>query len=51
MDAEYLKNTVGSALAKGLAAVTNARPADPVEFLGMWLLKYVENQGVEVQVP
>lgn len=50
MDAEYLKENVGTALAKGLAAVTIAKPADPVEFLGNWLLKYIDNRAVEEKV-
>jgi hypothetical protein len=38
-NAEYLRETVGAVLAKGVAATTLAAPADPVEFLANWLLK------------
>lgn len=35
----YLQRTVGEALARGCAETAVARPADPVEFLGQWLLR------------
>jgi hypothetical protein len=35
----YLKETVGEALARGCAATIGAQPNDPVEYLGLWLLK------------
>ena len=37
MDTEYLKSTVGPALAQGCAAVAAARPIDPIEYLADWL--------------
>lgn len=40
----YLQKEVGTALAKGLAAVTAAQPYDPVDYLAKWLLQYVSNQ-------
>lgn len=40
-DTDYVKRMVGDALAKGCAATMAANPADPVEFLGQWLLQYV----------
>eukprot|EP01112_Ceratiomyxa_fruticulosa_P001206 TRINITY_DN1120_c0_g1_i1.p1 TRINITY_DN1120_c0_g1~~TRINITY_DN1120_c0_g1_i1.p1 ORF type:complete len:338 (+),score=118.86 TRINITY_DN1120_c0_g1_i1:2-1015(+) len=46
-DVEYLKTAVGDALSKGIAATTVALPEDPVEYLGNWLLKYLENQKRE----
>lgn len=43
MDAEYLKANVGDVLAAGLTAVVLDQPEDSVDYLGRWLLKYVEN--------
>lgn len=50
MDAQYLKESVGPALAKGLAATSLARPQDPIEYLANWLIKYVENDTRDKQV-
>ena len=44
MDAEYLQRTVGESLATALAEVSSVRPADPIEFLALWLLKHTANQ-------
>eukprot|EP00947_MAST-08B_sp_MAST-8B-sp1_P005551 g5551.t1 len=43
MDADFLKKHVGDALTGGMSAVNLYQPADPVEFLGQYLLKYVAN--------
>jgi len=43
MEAEYLRAKVGDALAEGMAETAMARPADPVEYLGLWLQKYCDN--------
>jgi len=40
-EAGYLQRTVGAALAAGCAATAAQQPADPVEYLGRWLLKCV----------
>lgn len=40
-DTDYIKRMVGDAMAKGCAATMAANPADPVEFLGRWLLQCV----------
>lgn len=49
MDAAYLKENVGEVLADGLAAVILANPPDKVEYLGMWLLNYVEKKTAEAE--
>ena len=49
MDAAYLKATVGPALAAACAATALAAPPDPVEHLGLYLLKHVKNVSVERQ--
>ena len=43
MESDYVKRTVGSALALGLAEVATIRPTDPVEYLAIWLLKHKVN--------
>lgn len=45
MDAEYLKASVGEALASGMAATVVMRPEDPVDFLAQYLLKLVDDQA------
>jgi hypothetical protein len=42
MDADYLKRTVGEPLASGLTAMLVKQPEDPVDFLGAYLLDYVQ---------
>jgi len=44
MDAQYLKDNVGDVLATGLANMILHNPADQIEYLGFWLIHFVENQ-------
>ena len=44
MDALYLKNNVYTALTEGLASMAVALPDDKVEYLGRYLLKYVDRK-------
>lgn len=46
-EADYLRDTVGEALAKGCLKTALAAPSDPVEYLGSWLLKFVENAKIK----
>ena len=46
-DADYLVETVGPVLAKGVAATLAASAPDPVQYLGRWLHKYVENVQIK----
>lgn len=39
----YLDKTVMADLMKGLDELTKERPADPIEFLGLYMLKQSEN--------
>ena len=50
MDAEYLKANVGDALAEGLARIAIQKPHDPVEYLGYFLVKRVEDSLREEKV-
>ncbi|KAL6760286.1 hypothetical protein V8C86DRAFT_2556416 [Haematococcus lacustris] len=45
-DTKYLQTLVGEALARGCAAAVTAQPNDPVEYLGRWLLNYVQNAEI-----
>ena len=42
-----MRESVGAALALGLAQVALVRPQDPIEYLGLWLLKHKRNQAEE----
>lgn len=46
-DAEYLKGTVGSVLAKGIAETLAVAPADPVQYLGQWIHRQVRNAKIK----
>ncbi len=51
MDSQYLKDTVGLALSRGVAAASINHPHDPIDYLANWLIKYVENQKRDQKVP
>lgn len=48
MNAEYLKSAVGEVLAEGLASVATYQPVDTIDYLGKWLLNYVDSHIQEV---
>jgi hypothetical protein len=48
-ESAYLKDELGPILARGLAAVSIARPADPVEYLGLWLLHQLQQKERKAQ--
>ena len=50
MDNKYLVNNVGDALSTALAAMALEQPQDPVEFLGNFLVKFVQKQSVAQKV-
>ena len=50
MDSEYLKKHVGDALTRGLTEIVQTRPSDPIEYLALWLQKYVSNRDYETKV-
>lgn len=50
MDAEYLKQTVGPCLVQCLAEVCLKRPADPIEYIALWLQKHNQNVLYDKQV-
>lgn len=43
MESEYIRRSLGQALVLGLAEVAAVRPADPVEYLALWLLQHKRN--------
>lgn len=50
MDALYLKNNVYTALTEALASMAVALPDDKVEYLGKYLLKYVDRKMIKEEV-
>lgn len=49
MDSEYLKKNILPALTEALTAMASEVPEDKVEFVGKYLLKYVERQGTALK--
>lgn len=50
MDAQYLKNNVNDALAEALTSMAVALPEDGVEYVGNYLLQYVERRTLQNKV-
>lgn len=50
MDAQYLKTNVNDALAEALTSMAVALPEDGVEYVGNFLLQYVERRHVQLKV-
>ena len=44
VESDYLKRWVGVPITEALTEVALKRPADPIEYIALWLLKYKENQ-------
>jgi hypothetical protein len=49
-DTQYLKDNVGDALALGMAEVMMLSPQDPVQALGLYLLKYADTIELQSKV-
>ncbi|XP_066205618.1 DPY30 domain-containing protein 1 [Saccopteryx leptura] len=47
MESMYLQMHIGTCLTQGLAEVARIRPADPIEYLALWIYKYKENVTME----
>eukprot|EP01138_Halocafeteria_seosinensis_P006331 gb/GECG01006472.1/.p1 GENE.gb/GECG01006472.1/~~gb/GECG01006472.1/.p1 ORF type:complete len:604 (+),score=175.96 gb/GECG01006472.1/:1-1812(+) len=50
MDAQFLEHTVKEALTEGLSSAVAARPEDPVDYLGHYLLQYANRIEAEEQL-
>lgn len=50
MDAQYLKKNVNDALSEALTSMAVALPEDGVEYVGNYLLQYVERRQVQIKV-
>ena len=50
MESEYLKSTVGDALAEALKEVVEVRPADPVAFIAHQIMKWKKNFDRRVEM-
>ena len=44
MDALYLKENINDAISEGLTAMVVQSPDDPIEYLGNYLLNYVDRE-------
>lgn len=46
-EVEYLKKSLGPVLVAALAEICIRRPADPIEYLGHWLLRWRYNEELK----
>lgn len=51
MDALYLKENINNAISEALTSMVVSVPDDPIEYLGTYLLNYVERNTFMSQVP
>jgi hypothetical protein len=47
--AKYLDENIGPCLAKGLAAVSTAQPADAIAYLAHWLQQYADTEEANIK--
>ncbi|KAL4699246.1 hypothetical protein H8959_011903 [Pygathrix nigripes] len=47
MESIYLRKHLGACLTQGLAEVARVHPADPIEYLALWIYKFKENVTME----
>lgn len=50
MDSDYLKKTVGQPLTEALASLVDCQCHDSVEYIGYYLIHYVERHRTEQKV-
>ena len=50
MDAQYVKNNVNTALVEALTSMAVTQPDDPIEFLGKYLMHWVERKTIQSKV-
>lgn len=50
MDTEYLKETIGKSLSEGLAHLAKCRTHDAVEYLGYYLINFVDKANNQTKV-
>jgi hypothetical protein len=44
VESDYLKRWIGAAITEVLTEVALKRPADPIEYVALWLYKYKANE-------
>ena len=50
LESDYLKRWVGAAITEALTEVALKHPADPIEYIALWLLRYKESQTAMKEV-
>jgi hypothetical protein len=51
MDTNYLDTTVGPALVEALARIIELNPADPIEYLGQYLIRHGGSEPAQSPTP